>query len=193
MSSGTAADYAWFDEKYGDSLCVSGFCLTFVRDLSPEEAFRRLGVTAEQVDDPDEPFTDHQISAHPAFGGTVLLEENGYAGTMTEVTRRLSPGTAMAAVFLNVNAHQQFVYAADGHLITGFEPDGPDARWGADPDRLLGFMRDLGMPTDEADLDEDDDDPILTAFALAERATGVRVTADHLLRPALVGSAGHLY
>jgi hypothetical protein len=200
MSGVTASGYAWFEEEYGGSLCLSGFCLTFARDLSPEETFCRIGVTAKPPGDPGDPPTDYPITAYAAIGGTVLLEENGYAGTLVEVTRRLSAGTVTAAVFVNVNADQQFVYAADGRLITGFEPDGPDSRWGADPDRLLAHMRELGMPTEEdearAYLDadpEDEYDPIITALALAERATGVRLTADHLTRPALTGSAGHLY
>lgn len=199
MSGPTAADYAWFDDEFGESLCVSGFCLTFVHDLSPEEAFERLGITPEKAETLDWGMVDHPVAAYAAIGGTVLLEDSGYAGTLTEVTRRLSAGTAMAAVFLDVESHQQFLYAADGHLVTGFETDGPDQRWGRAPDRLLDQMRELGMPLDEeaveAYLDGGDDgyDPVLTAFALAERATGVRVTAGHLRRPPLVGSARHLY
>ncbi|MGW4640608.1 DUF6461 domain-containing protein [Sphaerisporangium sp. NPDC004334] len=192
MNGATAADYAWFDEEYEGW----PFCLTLVKDVDPEEALRRIGVTPlpgselEQVH-------DFPIAACPAIGGTALLEYNGFAGTLAEVIRRLSPGTVMAAVFLNVNADQQFVFAADGRLVTGFEPDGSDARWGDDPDRLLPQMLDLGMPTkdEEADaaLDDDDYDPILTVMALAERATGVRVTHEHLRRPAFAGSAAHLY
>ncbi|WP_248960824.1 DUF6461 domain-containing protein [Sphaerisporangium perillae] len=197
MSGATAADYAWFDEEYGESFVITGFCLTFVKDVVPEEALRRIGVTPDPAAGLDD-ISGHPIAAYAAFGGTVLLEPNGFAGTMTEVVRRLSAGTAMASVFLNVNAHQQFLFAADGRLVTGFEPDGPDVRWGADPDRLLPYMSDLGMPTEEeevdAALDDDEgDDPILTTMALAERATGVRLTRDHLARPALIGSSGHLY
>ncbi|WP_405140731.1 DUF6461 domain-containing protein [Sphaerisporangium sp. NBC_01403] len=211
MSGATAADYAWlgdYDGYSGDS----GFCVTFVHDLSPEEAFRRIGVTpAERAGDPFGPSLDRPIAACAAIGGTVLVETGGYAGTLAEVTRRLSEGTVTAAVHRGLDP--QFVYAADGQLVTGFEPDAPYLRWGRHPDRLLAHMRELGMPTGEDELhdqqdddgrndghDESDestdagaDDPVIAAVALAERATGVRVTAAHLARPALVGSAAHLY
>ncbi|MFC4534684.1 DUF6461 domain-containing protein [Sphaerisporangium dianthi] len=194
MNGATAADYAWFDEEYDGR----PFCLTFVRDVDPEEALRRIGVTPGPAAEVDwASFGDHPIAAYPAIGGAALLEYNGYAGTLAEAVRLLSAGTVMAAVFVNVNADQQFVFAADGLLVTGFEPDGSDERWGADPDRLLPQMLDLGMPTkdEEADaaLDDDEYDPVLTVMALAERATGVRVTRGHLAGPALAGSAAHLY
>ncbi|MFC4586049.1 DUF6461 domain-containing protein [Sphaerisporangium corydalis] len=194
MGGVTAADYAWFREEPGESLCRSGGCLTFVRDMSPEEAFHRLGVTPEPagrgvVPDPtDGP--GHLISAYPAIGGTVLLEGGGYAGTLAEVTRRLSAGTAMAAVSLGTASGLEFLFAADGQAVTGFRPDEPHERWGRDPDRLLGHMRDLGMPVDG---DDDGFDPLGAALALAERATGVRVTRAHLTVRPLTGSAEHLY
>ncbi|GAA3826456.1 hypothetical protein GCM10022226_53980 [Sphaerisporangium flaviroseum] len=195
MSGATAADYAWFEEEFGDSLCVSGFCLTFVRDVSPEEALHRIGVTAEQAKDVHKIPAEHLVTAYAVIGGTVLLEEEGYAGTLVEVTRRLSAGTIMAAVYHDGNLDRQFLYSADGHLITGFAPDGPGARWGGDPDRLVVQMRQLGMPTAGSLRDDDHEraDPLLTALALAERATGVRLTRDHLTGPALMGSAEHLY
>ncbi|GGL02652.1 hypothetical protein Sme01_19730 [Sphaerisporangium melleum] len=197
MSDATAADYAWFDEEFGESFGSLGFCLTFVRDLDPEEALRRLGVTPRPVTAADLA-TPETITAGPAIGGCTLLEVNGFAGTLTEVVRRLSAGTVTAAVFVNVNRDQQFVFAADGRAVTCFEPDGSDERWGDDPDRLLPQMLALGMPTkeDEAEaaLDDDEgDDPIITALALAERATGVRVTRDHLHALTLAGSVSHLY
>ncbi|WP_214412286.1 DUF6461 domain-containing protein [Sphaerisporangium fuscum] len=197
MSGATAADYAWFDEKYGESLCVTGFCLLFVRQVSPEEAFRRVGVTAEPVEPSGWSLQEHPLAAYPAVGGSVLLEAGGRMGTLVEVTRRLSAGTVMATVFLGVDDQRQFLYAADGRLVTGFETDGPDSRWGDAPDRLADQMREIGIPVDEKDvddrLDDEEFDPVLAAMALAERATGVRVTAAHLGRPALVGSARHLY
>ncbi|RCG22797.1 hypothetical protein DQ384_34935 [Sphaerisporangium album] len=221
MADATAADYAWFEEKYGDSLWASGFCLTFVRDLSPEEAFRRVGVAGRPADDPGKTSDARPIAAYAAIGGAVLLEDEGRAGTLTEVTRRLSAGTVTAAVCHDAEDGPQFLFAADGHLVTGFEPGAPDGRWGASPDRLLPQMRALDLPTDHDDAgepaegvadhhadhhahhyaddmapDTDEDtaaDALLAAMALAERVTGVRLTWRHLARPALVGSAAHLY
>ncbi|MEV6983269.1 DUF6461 domain-containing protein [Sphaerisporangium sp. NPDC051017] len=214
MADATAADYAWFEEKYGDSLWTSGFCLTFVRDLTPEDAFRRLAVAGRPADDPGKTSDAHPITAYTAIGGAVLLEDEGRAGTLAEVTRRLSAGTVTATVYLDAEDGPQFLFAADGHLVTGFEPGLPDGRWGPSPDRLLPQMRAVGLPTGHddadppgedtavgitADMDDDTatgagpDTAVLAAMALAERVTGVRLTWRHLARPALAGSAAHLY
>ncbi|GAA2851229.1 hypothetical protein GCM10010517_08800 [Streptosporangium fragile] len=191
MSGATAADYAWFEEQYGGSLGVSGFCITFVRGLTPAEAFDRIGVTAgEGADADDFDLDEYPIIASTAIGGTILIEDNGFAGVQDHVAERLSRDTVTAAVFRNVNFDQQFVYAENGRVVLQFEPDGPDARWGGS-ERMLAHMRDLGMPLNE--FDDPDEHYLLTAFALAERATGVRLLPTHIEEPALIGTAEHLY
>ncbi|GAA0388656.1 hypothetical protein GCM10009530_44700 [Microbispora corallina] len=185
MSGATADDYAWFDE-HDEGLAVA-FCVTFVGGLTPQQAFERLGIAA--VADVDDLYFDGAIGAAEVHGGTILVEPNGFACTLDDVAKRLSAGAVTASVFLNVNADQQFVHAVDGRIVTRFEPDYPMDRAGGDEDRLLPHMVELGMPTED-DGDEDDDwgDPIHTAFALAERVTGVRMTPDALDEPVLVGS-----
>jgi hypothetical protein len=188
----TPDDYAWFEH---DDLNAIGFCITFVRDLSPEEALQRLGVPAEpwtgDVADPN------VISAATADGGSILIEVNGFAGTSRPVAARLSAGTRTASVSLNLNLDQSFVHAVDGQVVTVFEPDYPSDRSGALPDLLLPHMLDLGMPTQDATEDEEDredwGDPVLVALALAERVTGVRLTREALEAPSLTGSSAHLY
>ncbi|GII84295.1 hypothetical protein Ssi03_22850 [Sphaerisporangium siamense] len=208
MADATAADYAWFEEKYGDSLWVSGFCLTFVRGLSPEEAFARIGVTSATATAhpvspdlaapghpaaPDVAADGRPIAAYAAAGGTVLLEDGGRAGTLAEVTRRLSAGTVTAAVHLDADDGRQFVFAADGQVVAGYEPGLPTAPWGASPGLLPSPDGVAPAPSgDLADLPSADL-AVLAAFALAERVTGVRLTWRHLARPALTGSAAHLY
>ncbi|MFI6599846.1 DUF6461 domain-containing protein [Nonomuraea sp. NPDC050536] len=183
-------DYAWFDEQ--DGALAIGFCITFVRGLTPAEAFVRLDITPEEDAGAEDLFDEGAITASTVEGGTILVEPNGFAGTLDTVAKRLSTGTVIASVFLNVNADQQFVHAADGQVVTQFEPDYPGDRSGTDPDRLLPFMIELGMPTDDVDTDEDWGDPILTAFALAERATGVRLTPQAIDEPELIGSTANL-
>ncbi|GII66352.1 hypothetical protein Skr01_64370 [Sphaerisporangium krabiense] len=221
MADATAADYAWFEEKYGDSLWVSGFCLTFVRGLSPEEAFARIGVPGTPWNPPEgtapDPHSAPGIVSHPAVaasgyptapdvaadgrpiaayaavGGTVLLEDGGRAGTLAEVTRRLSAGTVTAAVHLDARDGRQFVFAADGQVVAGYEPGLPTAPWGASPGLLPSPDGEAAAPAgDLADVPPADL-AVLSAIALAERVTGVRLTWRHLARPALTGSAAHLY
>ncbi|MEV0353119.1 DUF6461 domain-containing protein [Nonomuraea sp. NPDC050680] len=80
---------------------------------------------------------------------------------------------------------EYFVYSVDGVVITGFEPFFPGDRDGSDPDRLLGHMRDLGMPLDgEADTRTS----AALAIALAARATGVTLTSTHYAEEPIVGS-----
>ncbi|MFI6323697.1 DUF6461 domain-containing protein [Nonomuraea sp. NPDC050556] len=186
----TADDYAWFDEH--DVSLAMAFCATFVRGLTPAEVFARLGIFADPEAEVEDFADEGGITAAAVEGGTILVEPNGYACTLDAVARRLSVGTVTAAVFLNVNAHQQFVYAADGRVVTWFETDGPDARTGSDPDRLLAEMVELGMPVEDTDPDEDWGDPILMALALAERVTGVRLTPQSIDEPELIGSTAHL-
>ncbi|MEV6866618.1 DUF6461 domain-containing protein [Streptosporangium subroseum] len=191
MSGATAADYAWFNEQYGESLGVSGFCITFVKDLTPLETFNQIGVTGEESDDVDDidGFDEYPISASTAVGGTILVEEGGYACSLSDVAKRLSRDTVTATVFRNVNFDQTFIQAENGSVVLTFDPDRPYDR-SCHSDRMLSHMRDLGMPLEESDAP--DANYILTAFALAERATGVRLLPTHIEEPALFGTTEHL-
>ncbi|MEO3855131.1 DUF6461 domain-containing protein [Acrocarpospora sp. B8E8] len=190
MSSAVAEDYAWFDEH--DSGLAEAFCVTFVRGLTPQQAFDRLGVAPDDDPDDDGFYEEGVMAASAVDGGTILIEFNGFQGILATVTGPLSVGTVTAAVFCNVNLDQQFVHAADGRVVTSFEPDYPGSRSGIDENRLLTHMVELGMPTEDVDDADDWGDPIHTAFALAERVTGVRLTPEAIDNPALIGSIAHL-
>jgi hypothetical protein len=191
MSDATAADYAWFNEQYGDRLAVSGFCITFVKDLTPAETFNQIGVAIDESDDVDdiEGFDDYPIVASTAVGGTILVEECGYACSLDDVANRLSQSTVTATVFRNVNFDQAFIQSENGSVVLTFDPDMPYDR-SCHSDRMLSHMRDLGMPLEESD--PRDENYVLTAFALAERATGVRLLPTHIEEPALFGTTEHL-
>lgn len=133
-----ADGYAWFDD-HDESLAIA-FCITFVRGLTPQEAFDRLGITADPEADIEDFLDVGAVAASAVEGGTILIEPNGFAGIQDSVARSLSAGTVTASVFLNVNADQHFVYAADGQVVTRFEPDYPGSRLGSDEDRLLAHM-----------------------------------------------------
>ncbi|MEV6152996.1 DUF6461 domain-containing protein [Nonomuraea sp. NPDC052129] len=182
-----ADDYAWFDD-HDESLAMA-FCITFVRGLTPQEAFDRLGITVHPEAGIEDLLDERAVAASAVEGGVILIEPNGFAGIQDSVTKPLSAGTVTASVFLNINADQHFVHAADGEVVTRFEPDYPGSRSGSDEDRLLAHMVALGMPIEDVDDDDEDwGDPIHTAFALAERATGVRLTPQALDNPTLIGS-----
>ncbi|GII65071.1 hypothetical protein Skr01_51560 [Sphaerisporangium krabiense] len=179
MSGATAADYAWFVKECEER--SDGFCVTFVRDLSPEESLHRIGATLGDISG------EWGIEACATSGGTVLIDY-GYA----ELPNLLSRGTATARVFTNGSLDEDFVYSVDGVVVTKFEPCFPDSRRGSDPDRLLAHMRELGMPVDE---EAPDYFPtrIMGVLALAERATGVHLSPACYAMPTIVGSIDHLY
>lgn len=157
----------WYDDE--------AVCVTYVRNLSPAEAFARMEATVDP--EVEAGHDEGAIAAFPVAGGVVLVEPNGFAGISDTVICKLSKGTVAAAVFFNANLDQDFVYAEDGVIITQFEPDQPGDRSGGDPDRLLEQMRALGMET-EGDL--------VKAAELAELATGLTLPGD-AAEPALTG------
>ncbi|MEO3810985.1 DUF6461 domain-containing protein [Sphaerisporangium sp. B11E5] len=161
----------WFDD--------TAVCVTYVRGLTPEEALDRLDAMVTDDDSLDQ----YAVAAFAVDGGVVLAEPNGFATTLDDVITKLSKGTVAATVFFNVNLDQQFVYAADGVVVTQFEPDQPGDRAGSDPDALLPQMRQLGMEAD-SDLDK--------ATELAELVTGLTLPDDDA-EPDLIGELPEYY
>ncbi|GIH96087.1 DUF6461 domain-containing protein [Planobispora siamensis] len=157
------SDYDWLDDM--------AFCATFVRDLTPHEALARLGVEVFDGDDEEGEIDEGLVCARPAGGGTILSEENGFAGTLDEVLRPLSAGTVTASVFVNVNRVSSFVHYANGREILSFDPLFPD-----DEDELpqdyLADRKELGLVGHEAE------GGLAAAMKLAERITGVRPDAS---------------
>ncbi|MFE3448549.1 DUF6461 domain-containing protein [Nonomuraea sp. NPDC059194] len=157
--------FDWFNS--GD------FCFTFMRDLTPEEALRRMG--AQVCDEEEwEEVDEGAVTATPVAGGTLLVEDNGFAGTLDDVQRELSAGTITAAVFRNVNHDQEFGYWEDGVELLSFDPQFPaDSRKGGDPERFAGLMTELGLL--DADGKDGADTGVHRALALAQRLTGLGV------------------
>ncbi|WP_431896894.1 DUF6461 domain-containing protein [Nonomuraea sp. bgisy101] len=125
----------------------------------------------------------------------VAVEPLGWSAAMDERLARLSAGSEVVAVTRHDYADDYIGYAVDGSVITTFGPVTPDDRYGADKDRLNRLMREVGLPPDGT---EDDDEwevrlddlaqhGLARAFALAARLTGVTFTAGELDRPLLAG------
>ncbi|GGL34345.1 DUF6461 domain-containing protein [Planomonospora parontospora] len=185
MGSATATTYEWLCEEFTDGTDETWLCAGFVRDLSPREALRRIHVAPGSLSD-----SGQGVAAYAASGGTVLIEY-GWARTVYDKTRLLSAGTAAASVYMNIK-NDGFTYCVDSRRITTFSLYAYSLRKGADPDRLHPDAEDLGM-----DIDGDQfgfpDDPVSSALALAERATGVHLSPARFARPALIGSTDHIY
>lgn len=180
-------DYAWLnDERLGPI-----YTFTFVRHPDEREVLRRFGVAPQDVG----PLTDEDVyERFDATGGgcdlvmavelgdwTVAVEWYGWQGVRPEVLRELSrDGGQAVAVSRHDYGHHRLAYAADGQVVTSFDPSFPSARYGTDPDRLNGHLRDLGIDPAAADQIENH---IPAAVALASRISGVVLTPAHLEGP----------
>ncbi|WP_205717424.1 DUF6461 domain-containing protein [Actinomadura soli] len=142
------------------------FCLTFLKGVDETEALSRLGglpdtLRPRTLEEAGEAYLSYEAGyAEFAFAlnlgdWTVLIEPDGFQGSLIEPLAALSRGTEAVAVQRHDYADHAFRYAVDGTLVTGFEPTWPDHRWGSEPDRLLGQMRAVGL---HLDLDIDDED-----------------------------------
>ncbi|WP_131737027.1 DUF6461 domain-containing protein [Actinomadura roseirufa] len=136
------------------------------------------------------------IGAFQAGVWCVAIEPDGWWVTDHHLLTRLSHGCEVVAVTRHdYAAEHSFEYAIDGTIVTGYRLRHPHERYGSDPDRLNGFMLDLGMgldrPHDDATWDAVRENNYKTAvtrgFALAAKVTGVPLTPDALDRSMLVG------
>ncbi|MFI6795274.1 DUF6461 domain-containing protein [Streptosporangium canum] len=157
---------------------------TFVRDLSPQDALRRIGVTPGPLGG-----SGFGVAAYAADGGTALIE-CGWAGIIYNRADLLSAGGVAAAVFATIK-NDGFAYCLDGQLVTTFDLYSYPYRRGADPDRLQAAVKALGMDID-GELPDFPHDIIPRALALAERATGVHLSPTCYAGSALIGPTDHL-
>ncbi|WP_052424881.1 DUF6461 domain-containing protein [Streptomyces fulvoviolaceus] len=193
----TAADYAWLEERY-ESL-TEAYCITLVRGLTAQELLRNLKAEpagrvtgVEELYEPSYDVSGHSrlfVGAADLDGWALMVEYNGYLGTLDEIMLPLSRGRTVVSHFRNINAVDHFNWFEDGTLRLHFEPLFAHARDGSHPDELLTEMREAGFDTEEPDegdegLDGDEGDDqdfeTLTAasFVLADRITGVRLTPE---------------
>ncbi|MFD0887726.1 DUF6461 domain-containing protein [Streptosporangium algeriense] len=184
MSGATAATYEWLYREFTDSTDSTWLHVCFVRDLSPEVALRRIGVTPGPLGE-----SGFGVAAYRAGGGAVLIE-CGWAGIVHEEAASLSVGTAAASVCATTEG-DDFAYRVDGRLITAFDLYSYPDRSGSDPDRLQADVEALGMDVD-GEAPEFPRDVVSRALALAERATGVHLSPARYAGPALLGPVDHL-
>ncbi|WP_034518051.1 DUF6461 domain-containing protein [Actinomadura rifamycini] len=190
-----ADDYRWIYEKPFGEL-IEGYCATLVRGMTPQDFLRAMRAEADgdlrgyaELSNRTwacwDEFEDDRLligaTVVPGDGGDWVLglEINGYLGIQRRLVEPVSRGTRLISHFRNVNAVGDFNRWEDGELRTEFEPLFPTQRGGAAPDELVPLMAEVGFDLDEH-REQVDFDPTACAFALAERLTGVRLTADVL-------------
>jgi hypothetical protein len=184
--------YAWSRDRMA-------ICVAVVRGRTEDEVIDRYGgdpagAAPATLDSAWERGQDGDsvLFVGGAGGAVLAVEDNGFQGSRPEVLREVTAGGGtMASLFWNVNMLSRFSLAEDGEVIVAFEGLFPDMRSGADPDRLVPLMRELGFRTeagpdgDEAadvDLDDIDHDWPARCLALLAALTGASVTSDVLAR-----------
>jgi hypothetical protein len=189
----TAADYAWTEED--DALISQGYCITLARGLTTAQFLSRLAARAApavtgflDLCEASYASSDHYelmeqhvgVISASGDGGlwAVGVQVNGYIGVTEELVVPLSAGTAIVSHYQNINAVDQFYWVEDRIIRLEFEPLFPSYRQGSTPDVLVQDMMEVGF-----DLSDDGDNVgqnTASAFALAERLTGVRITLSLL-------------
>ncbi len=175
------------------------YCVTFARGLGETELLRRFEADlslARLI-----PGDDYEALEELGMFGDVIqvgwcngwafaYEDNGFAGTLPEVLRRISAGTTVVSVFRNINAVTRFSYAEDGALLTSFEPfDLPSEDTSPQVQELLRKAKATLESDEDGSYDSEDEyyDSVEAMFALAE-AAGVRFEATAMTERPLLTS-----
>ncbi|MGW4773603.1 DUF6461 domain-containing protein [Nocardia sp. NPDC004278] len=222
-TSDPLAPFQWLHG--GDCLLGEIFTVAFFRGLDPSEVVRRFSRGEDHgqesgFDELMEQASEFSIKTGGGSGGgtvgvvqvgewSVAIEPIGWMATLPDVLAELSRDCAVLAITRHDYAEDSLAYAIDGTIVTGYNPlECPHLRHGSEPDRLNGFMRELGMTLDmrddendrddEYDWDDEDDraesdyfSALPSAFALAAKLTQVRFIPEILDRAMLVGPVAY--
>lgn len=216
------APFQWFHG--GDCLLGEIFTVAFFRGLDPSEVVRRFSRGEDHgqesgFDGLMEQATEFSIKTGGGSGGgtvgvlrvgewSVAIEPIGWMATLPDVLAELSRDCEVLAITRHDYADRSLAYAIDGTIVTGYNLECPHLRHGSEPDRLSGFMRELGITlevrddendcADEYDWDESDREADIDyfaalprAFALAAKLTQVRFIPEILDRAMLVGPVAY--
>jgi len=185
----TARDYTWFTRDFDPV-----YCITLIRGLGPREFLSRIGAEIEpQTRDVagleqlryefDGLHHRMPIGATAVLGDgglwTLGVEWNGFAGVTEEIMRPASTGTRIVSHFRNENAADYFHWYEDGEVRLDFEPLFAYSRTGPEADAIAEQMVESGFDLRDTE-DRTYELHTEASFALAERLTGVRLTAEVL-------------
>lgn len=213
------APFQWLHARDGDDRRLGEiFTVSFFRGLDPAEVVRRFSRGEDQgqeagFDELGERVSKFCFENGGGSGGghvgvvqlgewSVAIELFGWMATLPDVLAELSRDCEVLGITRHDYADDSLAYAIDGTIVTGYNLTCPHLRHGSEPDRLNGFMRELGMTLDRRDDEHDRDDEddwddsawetdyfaaVPRAFALAAKLTGVRFVPEILDRAMLVG------
>jgi hypothetical protein len=212
-SAGRAGEQSW--DWVRDSSMGLGSALIFARGVTPErviEAFRMDPATAQVVPErqvtkvlPYPVYSDGLEATGPylrigwsgdwifVIDPTFLCLESHIHGD--RVAERLSAGTEVAIVTWTAKPTESIEYWVDGGWMTLFEPYMAYDRAGADPDRFVQEMRQVGLETerpgpagvsgDRRDEPGDVRDTLIAGLNMLTLALGIRLSEDAASGPLL--------
>ena len=164
--------YAWLPT----SALENAGCLTVVVGADPAAVESAFG--AEPAGETPTPGADGEWAwfVHRE-GVTIVIEDNGFQGTLEAVLRPATRGPAKAAsVFWNVNDLAKFTSCRRGQATTTVDLEEPDE------DSLNALPHALRVLAALCSLDEDEPatEPVAVGAAMVETFTGIRFDADVL-------------
>jgi hypothetical protein len=195
-----ASGWSWITE----TALGGGGSYTFARGASPERVMRAFGMNpAKAFLAPDAwearslPYPDYQQTYPPEHpwirvgttgGWGFALDESssGFGDYEEEAASALSAGTE-AVLLTHTASIDGFSYYADGSEVTAFEPLRAWERWGTDPDRILPYMRQTGLPVDPPPPGSYPSlvNPRIAVLEMLTLAFGIRLPREAALGPLL--------
>jgi len=164
------------DQGIGDAVCV-----TYAQGIDEDAMIRAFGGDPDQaalrsLAEVGEELAGYHYSEAPhvlpvtrVSDWLIGVEPNGFQGSRPEVLRAASVDGSALSVYWNINASNRFTYAADGRTSVVFDMRRPEDRQGRDPGALDAHLG--GLPFGSGG------NAWAAGLALAERVTGVRLTA----------------
>ena len=175
-----SGDWDWLEESGLRLSCV----LIFARDVTQNQMFEAFDLDPssarmeEWVFDPYRPRVRVGQVGVWTFAIDEPMESLNLGMRGKNVGQRLSAGTEVVMVSSTAKPTEDFEYWADGNWVTTFEPYRAFDRSGAEPDRFLREMRQVGMVTEANDVAEGPEDDLSAALDLATLALGIRLPQE---------------
>ena len=167
-------------------LTESSFCFTQVEGLAASEVLARVGATPA-------PEEDGLLGKQPLVGVTrvgrwaVALELESSLGADPAVLCTLSRRTRAVSVHRVLDSHVHLSLAEDGVLVTSLTTIPPRTRQGADPDRLLPVLREVGLAEHPAERTKVEGGEIGRVLEAVRGAFGVSFSARLWEGPFTIG------
>jgi Family of unknown function (DUF6461) len=166
-------------------LTQASFCFTLAEGLTTSDVLTRFGAVPAIEDGlfSEEPL----VSVTRAGRWAVALELESSLGADRAVLCALSGGTRAVSVHRVLDSHVHLSLAEDGVLVTSLTTVPPRTRQGADPDRLLPVLREVGLAEQRGEGDLVEGGEIGRVLDAVHRAFGVSFSARLWQGPFTIG------